>query len=99
MAATWARRFSWFWASCCSACPSGSPPAPLASNFSAAYRYTGSALTSDFAWLFGAGFAPLVALILASRFGLIAAGAYLLSGAICTLVALTVSRQLEMQEP
>ncbi len=77
----------------------GQSSGALASNFSAAYRYTGSALTSDFAWLFGAGFAPLVALVLASRFGLIAAGAYLLSGAICTLVALTVSRQLEMQEP
>ena len=46
--------------------------------FSPAYRYTGSALTSDLAWLFGAGFAPLVALLLSSHFGLISAGAYLL---------------------
>ena len=66
----------------------------VASRFSIAHRYTGSALTTDFAWLFGAGFAPWVALILASRFGLMAAGAYLLSGAICTLVALSLSTRL-----
>jgi hypothetical protein len=69
----------------------GQSSGAVASSFPIAYRYTGSALTTDFAWLFGAGFAPFVALILASRFGLIAAGAYLLSGAICTLVALAVS--------
>jgi hypothetical protein len=66
----------------------------VASNFSKKYRYTGSALTNDLAWLFGAGFAPLVALILSSQFGLIAAGAYLLSGAVCTLLALGLSHQL-----
>ena len=70
----------------------------VASNFSKSYRYTGSALTSDLAWLFGAGFAPLVALALSSRFGLISAGAYLLSGAICTLLALSINRQLEIQD-
>jgi hypothetical protein len=35
-----------------------------------------------------------VALILSSTFGLIAAGAYLLSGAVCTLLALWISGQL-----
>ena len=35
-----------------------------------AYRYTGAALTSDLAWLIGAGFAPLVALGLSAYFGL-----------------------------
>jgi MFS family permease len=69
-----------------------------ASSFPIVHRYTGSALTADFAWLFGAGFAPFVALILASRFGLIAAGAYLLSGAICTLVALALSPQRDSAE-
>ena len=69
----------------------GQSSGAVASSFPIAYRYTGSALTTDFAWLFGAGFAPFVALILASRFGLMAAGAYLLSGAICTLVALALS--------
>lgn len=66
----------------------------VASNFTKLYRYTGSALTSDLAWLFGAGFAPLVALLLSSQFGLISSGAYLLSGCICTLIALRLNRQL-----
>ncbi|PZP40114.1 MAG: MFS transporter [Pseudomonas fluorescens] len=64
----------------------------MADKFRKEYRYTASALTSDLAWLFGAGFAPLAALLLASYFGLMASGAYLLSGAICTLVALSVYR-------
>ena len=51
-------------------------------------------MTSDLAWLFGAGFAPFVALYLSSHFGLIASGLYLLSGAICTLVALRVNKTL-----
>jgi MFS family permease len=72
----------------------GQSSGAVASNFSKKYRYTGSALTNDLAWLFGAGFAPLVALILSSQFGLIAAGAYLLSGAVCTLLALGLSHQL-----
>jgi MFS family permease len=71
----------------------GQSSGAVAASFSKAYRYTGSALTTDLAWLFGAGFAPLVALFLSSRFGLMAAGAYLLSGAICTLLALAVSGQ------
>jgi MFS family permease len=75
----------------------GQSSGSMASNFSRANRYTASALTSDFAWLFGAGFAPLAALILASRFGLISTGVYLLSGAACTLLALTLSRRLDSQ--
>ncbi len=66
----------------------------VAANFSKLYRYTGSALTSDLAWLFGAGFAPLAALLLSSQFGLISSGAYLLSGCIITLIALRLNRQL-----
>ncbi|MBN8945428.1 MAG: MFS transporter [Rhizobiales bacterium] len=76
----------------------GQSSGAMASNFSLAHRYTGSALTSDLAWMFGAGFAPLVALILSSRFGLIMAGAYLLSGAVCTLIALSINRQLELYD-
>ena len=71
----------------------GQSSGSVASAFSPTYRYTGSALTSDMAWLFGAGFAPLVALVLASQFGLISAGAYLLSGAACTLLALRFNRR------
>jgi hypothetical protein len=66
----------------------------VASSFSSQHRYTGSALTSDIAWLVGAAFAPLIALQLATKFGLIASGAYLLSGAVLTLVALWWNREL-----
>ncbi len=70
----------------------GQSSGAVAARFSMTYRYTASALTADFAWLFGAGFAPLAALVLASNFGLISAGAYLLSGAACTILALTLGR-------
>lgn len=63
------------------------------SSFSSERRYTGAATTANLAWLIGAGFAPLVALALASRLGLWAVGAYLLSGALCTLAALTVNKE------
>ena len=64
----------------------------MANHFQTSYRYTGSALTSDLAWLFGAGFAPLAALLLAENYGLISSGGYLLSGAVVTLLALYFSR-------
>jgi MFS family permease len=64
----------------------------VTSNFLRSYRYTGAALTSDLAWLVGAGFAPLVALWLSTQFGLISVSLYLLSGVICTLVALWINR-------
>ncbi|SOC46226.1 predicted MFS family arabinose efflux permease [Rhizobium subbaraonis] len=67
----------------------------VSSRFGQYYRYTGAALTSDLAWLVGAAFAPLVALGLASNFGIIFIGGYLISGAICTLVALGVTRALD----
>ena len=66
----------------------------VASNFTPQSRYTGSALTSDLAWMFGAGFAPLAALLLTMHFGLAASGVYLLSGAVCTLVALYINKEL-----
>ncbi|PBJ83199.1 MFS transporter [Lysobacteraceae bacterium NML93-0399] len=67
----------------------------IASRFESIYRYTGAAVTSDIAWLVGAGFAPLVALWLCSEFGLAYVGYYLLSGAVVTLAALAFSRTLE----
>ncbi len=70
----------------------------VAASLAMKYRYTGSALISDLAWLVGAGFAPLIVLAISSRFGLIWAGAYLLSGSVCTLAALAVDRQLEAQD-
>jgi MFS family permease len=72
----------------------GQSSGTVASNFSSAYRYTGSALTNDLAWLFGAGFAPFIALYLSSHFGLMSSGAYLLSGAAGTLIALVINRRL-----
>jgi MFS family permease len=66
-------------------------------SFPTQYRYTGAAIVANSAWLIGAGFAPLVALALASRFGLWSVGAYLLSGAICTLVALGINRDWARQ--
>ncbi len=77
----------------------GQSSGATAASFPAAYRYTASALTSDMAWLFGAGFAPLVALALSATFGLMFAGAYLLSGAVCTLIALGINRQLVAHAP
>ncbi|MCO5089993.1 MFS transporter [Bosea sp. (in: a-proteobacteria)] len=73
----------------------GQTAGAVASSFRPPYRYTGAALTSDLAWLIGAGFAPLVALTLSSRFGLAWVGLYLLSGALGTLAALWIDRRLE----
>ncbi|WP_411832085.1 MFS transporter [Pseudoxanthomonas mexicana] len=67
-------------------------------NFGSRYRYTGAALTSDFAWLIGAAFAPLVALGLCAHFGLAYLGAYLLSGALSTLAALGIHTWLKRRE-
>ncbi|MEG3151903.1 MFS transporter [Sphingomonas sp. ZT3P38] len=61
-------------------------------SFSSERRYTGAATVANLAWLIGAGFAPLVALALASRFGLWSVGLYLLSGALCTLAALAFNK-------
>jgi MFS family permease len=66
----------------------------LAANFEPRYRYTGAALTSDLAWLIGAGFAPLAALSLSAYVGLGYVSLYLLSGAVGTLAALWINRKL-----
>ncbi|MBB6577944.1 MFS family permease [Comamonas odontotermitis] len=76
----------------------GQSSGTVTANFSPQYRYTGAALSTDMAWLVGAAFAPVVALGLSSRFGLIAVSLYLLSGAVCTLAALGINRALESRE-
>ncbi|MDP9807736.1 MFS family permease [Rhizobium tibeticum] len=76
----------------------GQATGSISSRFGRGYRYTGAAFTSDLAWLVGAGFAPLVALTLSSRFGLPFVGYYLLSGAVCTLAALAFSRALAQRD-
>ena len=75
----------------------GQASGTVTANFAPRFRYTGAALTSDFAWLFGAAFAPLVALGLSAKFGLMSVTVYLLSGVICTLLALAVNQSLEDQ--
>ncbi|EHS54089.1 General substrate transporter [Rhizobium sp. PDO1-076] len=77
----------------------GQASGAVSSRFTQYYRYTGAALTSDLAWLVGAAFAPLVALGLATNFGIIFIGGYLISGAICTLAALSLTRVLDQNEP
>jgi MFS family permease len=76
----------------------GQAAGSVSSNFSKRYRYTGAAVTSDLSWLVGAGFAPLAALGLASRFGLWAIGFYLASGVVCTLIALTINRRMHLKD-
>ncbi|HWL57042.1 MAG TPA: MFS transporter [Paracoccus sp. (in: a-proteobacteria)] len=75
----------------------GQSSGAVASLFQPRRRYTGSAIVSDLAWLFGAGFAPLAALALSAWLGLPAAGLYLLSGAACTMAALWFARQLRLR--
>lgn len=76
----------------------GQASGTVTANFSPQYRYTGAALSADLAWLVGAGFAPLVALALSAKFGLGAVSLYLLSGVVCTLVALRINRRIERKE-
>ena len=75
----------------------GQSSGAVASGFAIWNRYTASNLTADLAWMFGAGFAPFVALYLTDRWGLWSAGAYLLSGALCTLAALTLFRRRQAE--
>lgn len=76
----------------------GQSSGTVTNNFSSEFRYTGAALSTDLAWLFGAAFAPLVALGLSAKFGLMAVSLYLLSGVVCTLIALRINRLLEQRE-
>ena len=76
----------------------GQAAGAVTANFEARYRYTGAALTSDLSWLIGAAFAPLVALGLSANFGLAYVSVYLLSGAACTLGALSLNKALEIRD-
>lgn len=76
----------------------GQASGTVTANFSPRFRYTGAALSADLAWLVGAAFAPLVALGLSAKFGLIAVSVYLLSGVVCTLLALRINRLIERRE-
>nr|WP_077035619.1 MFS transporter [Pelomonas sp. KK5] len=76
----------------------GQAAGATSANFGPRYRYTGAALTSDFGWLVGAAFAPLVALGLSAHFGLAYLSLYLLSGAACTGAALGLNKSLEIKD-
>jgi len=76
----------------------GQAAGSVSSNFLPRLRYLGAALTTDLSWLIGAAFAPLVALGLSARFGLVAVSLYLLSGACCTLLALRLSRLVAQRD-
>ena len=76
----------------------GQAAGAVTSNFPTRFRYSGAAYTSDLSWLVGAGFAPLVALGLAAHFGLVYVGLYLLSGAACSLGALSLNRALDIRD-
>jgi MFS family permease len=76
----------------------GQAAGAMNASFEPRFRYTGAALTSDLAWLIGAGFAPLVALGLSAHFGLGYVSLYLLSGAACTLAALWINRAMEVRD-
>lgn len=70
----------------------------LTSGFSKAHRYSGAAFSSDLSWLFGAAFAPLIALLIAVHFGVSYVGLYLLSGAVVTLAVLRVNHLFQTRE-
>ena len=76
----------------------GQAAGAVTANLLPRFRYTGAALTADLAWLMGAAFAPLVALSLSSRFGLVAVSVYLISGAACTLLALRANRAISVRD-
>ncbi|MFI4979602.1 MAG: MFS transporter [Nevskiales bacterium] len=68
------------------------------SSFASRFRYSGAVFTSDLSWLTGAAFAPLVALELASHFGVGYVGLYLLSGALATLLALRINQTMDARD-
>lgn len=73
----------------------GQSGAMLPHRFEREYRYTGVAISNDLAWIFGAAFAPVIALSLTVWFGIEYAGYYLLSGAVASLIALYISRNVK----
>ncbi len=62
----------------------------IPNRFRPEYRYSGAAMSTNLSWILGAAFAPFVGLLLASTFGLWAAALYMISGALVTVVALTM---------
>jgi metabolite-proton symporter len=65
----------------------------LSELFPTTVRYTGSSLTFNFAGIFGASLAPLVAQKLAEKYGLQSVGYYLVGAALVSLVGLALSHE------
>ena len=65
----------------------------LSEIFPTSVRYTGSALTFNFAGIFGASFAPFIATSLATDYGLGAVGLYLSAASIVSLIAFVLLRE------
>lgn len=72
----------------------GQSGATLPHRFKQEYRYTGVSMSTDISWLFGAAFAPVIAMSLTYWFGIQYAGYYLLSGVIATLIAIYIVDQM-----
>lgn len=68
----------------------GQASAIVPNRFAMKYRYSGSAISTNLSWIFGAAFAPLVGLSLVASIGLWAVALYLLSGAVISLIALRI---------
>mgnify|MGYP002651169460 CR=1 FL=1 len=69
----------------------------LENDTGAVVKADGSCACAACATMRATGFAPFAALILATSFGLASSGAYLLSGAVATVVALLLSHRLEIK--
>jgi len=70
----------------------GQSSSTLPHRFEKKFRFTAVLLCTDLSWIFGAAFAPVIAIGLTILFGLEYAGYYLLSGVLATLIALYYAR-------
>jgi MFS family permease len=71
----------------------GQSSGTLPHRFKKEYRYTAVLLSTDLSWIFGAAFAPIIAISLTVWFGPEYAGYYLLSGVLATLLALRLAKK------
>ncbi len=65
-------------------------------RFEPEFQYSGSALSTNLAWIFGAAFAPLCALALTELFGLWSVAFYLLSGVLVSMLSLMAEKKAKV---
>lgn len=70
----------------------GQSSSTLPHRFEKEYRFTAVSLSTDLSWIFGAAFAPIIAISLTIWLGLEFAGYYLLTGVLATLFALYLAK-------